>query len=182
VEEQNIPQVEEPEDEALYCDGETGYEIIEIPNEEETPYVFEGFSITPASGNSGITFSRQGQSQIIGEITLVTNGTAAERSVDIDSILTGVAIQPYATWEIQNTSVATLSGWQTHPLWDYAPMRTGWVRTVDPNSGLFVRNNTLGAGLSYIRGENPNNTPLAVSSRRLGTEWIRVHMPIARIF
>ena len=127
--------------------------------------------------SSGITFARQGQSGVIGQVTLVTNGTAAERTANIDSILTGMAIQPGATWTIQNTNIATLSGSGSHPLWhEYNPPRPVWVAT-NPGWPLAVRSNTLGAYHSNIIHDHPSGTQTTGFRRRLGTPWMNVSSP-----
>jgi len=100
----------------------------------------------------------------INEITLFTNGAPHEQSINIDSILHGVAIQPGVTWTIQNTNVAILSGSGEHPTWQYFN-RTGWVRTVDANSDLYLRSSPHGGEVYNNRiGANDNGVRVECSS------------------
>jgi len=72
---------------------ENNQNIVNNPEQPEAQPL-EPMSITSANLGPLITFARQGQSGLITQITLVTNGTQAERVVNIDSILNGIAIQP----------------------------------------------------------------------------------------
>jgi hypothetical protein len=189
--EPDIPPEKNPEDENLKNEEELDYEIIEKDNvqdninnvdekkneEEIETYILEEINTRWARNNAPVAFTHQGQSQAINEITLVTNGTDAERSINIDSILSGIAIQPGAIWSVHNPSIATITGSGEHALWhDYFPNRTGWVVTI-PGSDLFLRDAPFGAEGSNIIGANDNGIQINGIRRRLGTPWIHINSP-----